>query len=192
MAKSLRGRAGRMAKKEENLAQYGAELARMLLSHVRPRPEDRILHIGSIGAAQFGEQLAPRLINSELILLVYTYDELEDTRAALAGIGNIHVINEIGDLDEDEPPFDIISCILPYHLGREAVEEVIDQGLERLARTGVMYIAGDKQRDLDRYLPVLETRARSVRQLSSNGQLRVVAIKGSDVRSGGRISGRRN
>ncbi len=187
MSKTLRGRAGRMAKKEENLVNYGVSLAQMLAAQLRPRPNDRVLHIGSPGAAQLGEQLAPRLAASELVILVYTFDELEETRAALAGLGNVQVINEIDDLDEDEPPFDIVSCIAPYQLSREHVIGLIEQGLEQLAPNGVFYLAGDKRHDFERYLQALEARTHTVNEIASNGQRRVVAVRGSDMRPVGRI-----
>src|SRR3712207_1710481 len=145
MSRQLRGRAGRMARKETDLAEYGASLAGLLATQLRPQPNDRVLQIGSPGASQLGELLAPRLGMSDLVILVHTYDELEDVRAALAGLGNVHVINEIDDLDEDEQPFNIVSCVAPYQLGRDAVLELIEQGLGWLAPDGVFYLAGGKQ-----------------------------------------------
>lgn len=184
MAKITRGRAGRMEKKATIRDTYGTTLAQMLLSHVRPQANARVLHLGSAGAARFAEQLAQRLEEGELIVLVYTYDELEDTRAALAGIGNVHVINEFDDLDPDEPPFDIVSCIAPYHLGRDTVQTLIEYGISQLTPEGSLYLAGDKQQEFDRYEEMLSSYARSTQQLSANGQYRVVAVHGRDLRPG--------
>ncbi len=192
MSRQLRGRAGRMARKETNLAEYGASLARLLATQLRTQPSDRVLHIGSPGASQLGELLAPRLGMSELVILVYTYDELEDTRAALAGLGNVHVINEIDDLDEDEPPFNVVSCIAPYQFGRDTVLELIEQGLKWLAPDGVFYLAGSKQHDFERYIEALATRAREVDQVARNGHERIVAVRGQSIRPGGGIGRRRN
>ena len=184
MAKITRGRAGRMEKKAALLDTYGATLAQMLLSHVRPQPSSRVLHIGSPGAVRFAQPLAERLSEGELVVLVYTYDELEDTRAALAGFGNVQIINEFDDLDPDEPPFDVVSCIAPYHLGRDTVRELIAYGLGQLAPSGTFYLGGDKQQELDRYEETLAMYSSNVQQLASNGQYRVVAVQGKNLRRG--------
>ena len=192
MSRQLRGRAGRMARKETDLAQYGASLAGLLATQLRPQPNDRVLHIASPGASQLGELLAPRLGMSELVILVHTYDELEDVRAALAGLGNVHVINEIDDLDEDEQPFNIVSCVAPYQLGRDTVLELIEQGLRWLAPDGVFYLAGSNQHDFERYVQALTAHAREVSEVAGNGHQRVVAVRGRNIRPGGGIGRRRN
>jgi 16S rRNA G1207 methylase RsmC len=192
MAKIVRGRAGRLNKRNEILEAYGETLARMIQGPIRAQPSDRVLHLGSPGATQVAEQLAPRLETGELVLCVYTYDELEDARAALAGVGNVLVINDLADLDEDEPPFDIVSCIAPYHLGRDTVIEQIEHGLARLAPDGAFYLAGDKQHEFDRYVEALSALAREVKEIASNGQYRVVAMQARNIRKTGRIGGRRN
>lgn len=192
MGKAVRGRAGREGKRDEIFEQYSSALAHLLQAQMRPNGAERILHLGSPGANQLGEQLAIRLTTGELVICVYTFDELEETRAALAGIGNVHVINDLEDLDEDEPPFDIVSCIAPYHLGRDTVVEQIEIGVARLASTGMFYLAGDKQREFDRYSEALSSLARDVQQIASRGQYRVVSVNGANVRKSGRISGRKS
>lgn len=192
MAKIVRGRAGRLNKRNEILEAYGTTLAHMIQAPIRPHPGDRLLHLGSPGAAHFAEHVAGRLETGELVICVYTYDELEDTRAVLAGLGNVHVINDLDDLDEDEPPFDIVSCVAPFHLGRDTVIEQITLGLARLAPAGTFYLAGDKQHEFERYVEALSALAREVQQIASNGQYRVVAVQARNIRKSGRIGGRRN
>ncbi len=192
MGKVQRGRAGRENKREEVFAQYGAALAQMLRGPLRLAGTERVLHLGSPGAAQVGEQIATQLSTGELVLCVYTFDELEDTRAALAGLGNAHVINDIEDLDEDEPPFDVVSCIAPYQLGRDAVIEQIEIGVARLAPEGLFILAGDRQHEFDRYAEALSSLARDVQQVAANGQYRIVSVHGRNIRRTGGISGRRN
>ncbi len=192
MAKTNRGRAGRENKREEVFTQYGATLAQMLRGQLRLAGTERVLHLGSPGAAQVGELVATQLTTGELVLCVYTFDELEDTRAALAGIGSVHVINDIDDLDEDEPPFDIVSCIAPYHLGRDTVIEQIQAGVDRLAPEGIFILAGDRQHEFDRYAEALSSLARDVQQVVANGQYRIATVNGRNLRRSGGISGRRN
>ncbi|HEX6291735.1 MAG TPA: class I SAM-dependent methyltransferase [Herpetosiphonaceae bacterium] len=191
MPRVVRGRAGRMLKRNEILTEYGSTLARMMQAQIRPDPGTRILHLGSPGATELAEYLAPQLDASELVICVYTFDELEDTRAALAGLGNVHVINDLEDLDEDEPPFDIVSCIAPFHLGRDTVIELIDQGVARLAADGALYLGGDKQHEFDRYVEALGMLIRDPQQIASRGQYRIVAAQGRNLRKAGRIGGRR-
>lgn len=192
MAKIVRGRAGRQNKRSELLATYGATLAQMLQAQIRPNSGARVLHLGSPGATQLAEQIAPRLDTGELVVCVYTFDELEDARAALAGLGNVHIINDLDDLDEDEPPFDIVSCIAPYQLGRDTVIEQIEAGMVRLAEGGTFYLAGDKQHEFERYVEALSALAHDVQQVAANGQYRVVAMQARNLRKTGRISSRRN
>ncbi len=192
MGKVTRGRAGRESKRDEIFAEYGSTLAQMLRSQLRLAGTERVLHLGSPGAAQVGEQIATQLSTGELVLCVYTFDELEETRASLAGLGNAHVINDIADLDEDEPPFDIVSCIAPYHLGRDTVIEQIEVGVARLAGEGTFILAGDRQHDFDRYVEALSSLARNVQPLVGNGQYRIVSANARNIRNSGRISGRRN
>ena len=192
MTKPLRGRAGRLNKRTEILDSYGATLAQMIQAPIRPKPGDRLLHLGSPGAAQFAEQIAARLETSELVVCVYTYDELEEMRAALAGVGNVLVINDLDDLDEDEPPFDIVSCIAPYQLGRDTVIEQIEQGMARLAPDGAFYLAGDRQHEFERYVEALSALAHDTQTIATSGQYRVVLVQGRNLRKTGRISGRRN
>jgi hypothetical protein len=181
-----------MLKRNEILAEYGTTLVHMLQAQIRPEPGDRMLHLGSPGATQLAEYIAPRLDPGELIVYVYTFDELEDTRAALAGLGTVHVINDLEDLDEDEPPFDIVSCIAPYHLGRDAVIELIEQGVTRLSKTGTLYLGGDKQHEFDRYVEALSAQIREVQQVVTRGQYRIVMAQGRHLRKMGGISGRRD
>lgn len=192
MAKMVRGRAGRMQKRSEIMDTYGTTLAGMLRGQVRPQPDERVLILGSAGVAQLANDIAPQLNAGEIVVCVYTFDELEDTRAALAGMGNVHVINDLADLDEDEPPFDIVACIAAYHLGREAAIEQLESGVARLAQNGTFFLAGDKQQEFDRYVEALSALARDVQPVSTRGQYRVVSVQGRNVRKSGRISGRRN
>ena len=192
MPKPMRGRAGRMQKKTELLTTYGTTLAQMLQGQVRPEPNQRLLHMGSPGATAIAQYVAPQLATGEVVVCVYTFDELEDTRAALAGLGNVHVIDDLDDLDEDEPPFDIITCTAPYHLGRDTVANLIEHGLIRLATTGTFYLAGDKQQEFDRFVEMLSASVHDVQQVASKGQYRVVSVQGRNVRKIGRIVGRRN
>ncbi len=173
-----------MEKKATILDTYGTTLAQMLLSHVRIKPNHRMLHIGNAGAVRLAEQLAEPLAEGELVILVHTYDELEDARAALAGFGNVHVINEFDDLDPDEPPFDIVTCIAPYNLGRDTVRELISYGVGQLAPQGVFYLAGDKQQEMARYEEMVSGFVRNVQVLANNGQYRVVSAQASDLRRG--------
>lgn len=176
------GRAGREQRRAEELARYGTALAQMLLNLLRPASSARILHIGSPGAARLAEHLAYRLDSGELVVCVYTFDELEETRAALAGLGNVHVINELDDLDEDEPPFDLVSCIAPYHLGRDTVLHELEQGMARLAEGGTLYLAGDRQHELERYVEHLRRLAHEVSEVAGQGQYRIVAARGRRAR----------
>jgi len=173
-----------MEKKATILDTYGATLAQMLLSHARPKANQRVLHLGNAGAVRLAEQLAEQLAEGELVVLVHTFDELEDARAALAGFGNVHVINEIDDLDPDEPPFDIVTCIAPYNLGRDTVRELIGYGIGQLAPQGTFFLAGDKQQEMPRYEEMLSSYARNMQVLANNGQYRVVAVQASDRRRG--------
>ena len=187
MGKMVRGRAGRMNKRTEILEEYSTVLAQMLQSQLRPAPTDRVLHLGSPGATLVAAALAPALGTGEVVVYVYTYDELEDTRAALAGLGNIHVINDLDDLDEDEPPFDIVSCIAPYQLGRDKVIQMIEDGIARLAATGTLYLAGDKHHEFDRYVEALDVLTRDAHEVATKGQYRVVVAQGRNIRKSGRI-----
>jgi 16S rRNA G1207 methylase RsmC len=192
MARATRGRAGREQRREESLAAYGATLAQMLQAQIRPDSGERMLHLGRPGATQLATQMAHRLDTGEVVVCVYTYDELEEARAELAGLGNVHVINELDDLDEGEPPFDIVTCIAPYHLGRDAVVAYIEQGLDRLAPNGAFYLGGDRQLEMDRYVEALSRRVHDVKEVASNGQYRVVVAQGRNLRKSGTISGRRS
>ena len=191
MPKVVRGRAGRMNKRNEILEEYSATLAQMMQAQVRPDPAARMLHLGSPGAAQVAEYFAPRLASGEIVVCVYTFDELEDTRAALAGLGNVHSINDLDDLDEDEPPFDIVTCIAPYHLGRDIVIGLIEQGIARLTDTGTFYLGGDKQREFDRYSEALGSLVRGTQQIAAKGQYRIVSAQGRNIRKAGRLTERR-
>ena len=192
MGKVTRGRAGREQKRDEIYTQYGAALAQMLRSQIKLDGGERVLHLGTPGATILAEDIAARLSTGELVVCVYTFDELEETRAALAGLGNVHVINDVEDLDEDEPPFDIVSCAAPYYLGRDAVLEQIQFGISRLAPDGTLLLAGDRQHEFDRYADFLSAAARDVQQVSANGQYRVVAARSRNMRKSGRIGGRLN
>jgi hypothetical protein len=191
MTRVTRGRAGREQRREDELERYGATLAQMLRGQIQPQSSERVLHIGSPGATQLADHVAHRLATGEIVVCVYTFDEMEEARAVLAGLGNVHVINELEDLDEDEPPFDIVSCIAPYNLGRDRVIAYIEEGIARLSPGGTFYLAGDRQHEFDRYLETVRRLAHESREVASNGQFRVVAVQGGNLRKRGAISGRR-
>ena len=175
MAKPVRGRAGRQQRREETLERYGAELAAMIIKQIEPPPGARMMHLGSPGAIALADAVAPFLAHGELVVVAYTYDEMEEIRAALAGVGNVEVINEIDDIDPDEPPYDLITCIVPYHLGRDYVEELLAAGLQLLDMQGTMVLGGDRQQGFERDLQFLGAKGSQVTPLVQNGNLRVVA-----------------
>src|SRR3712207_6089884 len=104
MPKAVRGRAGREGRRSAILANYGATLAPMILSQSKLGPEDRVLVLGSPGAVELASAFALRLSSGEVVVCVYTFEEVEDARAGLAGLGNVNVIDDLAELDEDEPP----------------------------------------------------------------------------------------
>jgi 16S rRNA G1207 methylase RsmC len=175
MAKLVTGRAGRQQRREERLEQYAAELAPLLLKQLKLTPNARVMHLGSPGAIAIGQAVAPTFESGELLIVVYSYDEMEDARAALAGLGNVEVINDIEDLDPDEQPFDIVTCIAPYQHGRDYVGELLTLGLRLLATGGTLFLAGDRQQGFERYVEMLGSAGSRVTPLAQNGQYRVVA-----------------
>lgn len=183
MPKPIHGSAGRLRQREEQREQYGVRLATMLIQQARYTPTARVLHLGSPGAIQFVQDVAPQLYNGELLLIVYTYDELEEARAALAGLGNVQVINEINDIDPDEPPFDLVTCIIPYQMRRPDIELLLDAGLRLLASTGTFYLAGDRHHDWERTTDWLTAQGMELTPLIQNGQFRI-ATAGKPVRGG--------
>ncbi len=187
MARAIRGRAGRENRRSELLAEYGATLAPMILSQARPDPDARVLVLGSPGAVELATALALRLSSGEVVVCVYTFDEVEEARAGLAGLGNVNVIDELSELDEDEPPFDLITCIAPYYLGRDAVISLIEEGVQRMQPGGLFLLAGDKQQELARYSEALSALATETRQVGERGQYRVLALRGEHIRRAGRL-----
>ena len=175
MAKVVRGRAGRVLRREQVLEQYSSALTSMLLKQLSPDPDARMMHLGSPGAVAVAHAMAHRFTTGEIVVVVYTYDEMEETRAALAGLGNVEVINDIADLDPDERPYDLMSCIIPYHLGREYVEELLATGLDLLHPEGEMLIAGDKQQGFERQLALLAQLGSRVTPVVQTGQYRIVS-----------------
>jgi hypothetical protein len=174
MAKVVRGRAGRERRREDLLETYAAALAPMLVKQVRPAPSARMMHLGSPGAVHLAEHFAPLLETGELVVMVYTYDEMEEARAALAGLGNVLVINEIEDIDPDEPPYDLMTSIVPYHLGRDYVDDLLLGGLRLLAADGLLYLAGDKQHGFERTLEVLAAAGSRITPVVQVGTMRIV------------------
>lgn len=175
MPKIVRGRAGRQQRREESLTHYNTELAAMLLKQLRISPAARIVHLGAPGAITVAEAIAPGLETGELLVVVYSYDELEEARASLAGIGNVEVINDFDDLDPDEPPFDVVTCIVPYYLGRDYVAELLRTGLNLMAREGTLFLAGDRQQGFERQIEFLGSIGSRVTPLVQNGQYRVIS-----------------
>src|SRR5919199_6792649 len=165
MAKLVTGRAGRQQRREERLEQYAAELAPLLLKQLKLTPNARVMHLGSPGAIAIGQALAPTFESSELLIVVYSYDEMEDARAALAGLGNVEVINDIEDLDPDEPPFDTVTCIAPYQHGRDYVQGLLEVGLRLLSPGGLLFLGGDRQQGLEQHLEALGSRGSRVTTL---------------------------
>jgi hypothetical protein len=174
MPKIVRGRAGRQQRREETLERYGAELAPILLKQVRIPEGARVMHLGSPGAAQVSEAIAHMLVSGELVVVVYTYDEMEELRAALAGLGNVQVINEIDDLDPDEPLYDVITCVVPFHQGQGYVEELLDSAFKLMNRDGTLYLAGDRQQGFERVVEWLGSVGSRVTPQVQIGQMRVV------------------
>jgi hypothetical protein len=146
----------------------------MLIKQVRPGPDVRMMHLGHPGAVQIAETYAPVLETGELVVVVYTYDEMEETRAALAGLGNVEVINEIEDLDPDDPPYAIMTAIVPYHLGRAYVDKLLLNGVRLLAADGLLYIAGDRQQGFERHLEILAAAGSRITPVVQVGTMRVV------------------
>jgi 16S rRNA G1207 methylase RsmC len=175
MAKLITGRAGRQQKREERLEKYTAALLPLLLKQLKIDPATRVLHLGSPGAAAIVEAIAPHLTSGEMLVVVYSYDEMEDTRAALAGLGNVEVVNELDDIDPDEPPFNLVTCIAPYQHGRDYVDELLAASLELLAPSGVLVLGGDRQQGLERNLETLAANGSGLTRLAQNGQYQVVS-----------------
>ena len=176
MAKVIRGTAGRMRQREEQLEEYGSSLASLLIKQVKITPGARVMHLGSPGAITVARAIAPALETGELVVVVYTYDETEDARAALAGLGNVEVIDSIDDVDPDEPPYDLLTCIIPFQHRRDYVDQLFAAGMRLLARGGTLILAGDRQQGLERHLAELRARGSEVTPLSSNGQFRVLGV----------------
>lgn len=174
MPKVVRGRAGREQRREDVLESYTASLVPMLLKQVRVVPNANMLHVGSPGAVYLAESFAPLLATGELVVMVYTYDEMEETRSALAGLGNVHVINEIADIDPDEPPYALMTSILPYNLGRDYVDEMLLQAIRLLASDGLFYLAGDKQHGFERSLETLVAAGSRITPVVQVGTMRIV------------------
>ncbi len=183
MAKVITGRAGRQKRREERLEDYAAALVPMMLKQIKFTPESRILLLGSPGVVQLADNLAHALTTGEILIVVFTYDEMEDTRAALAGLGNVEVINEFEDIDPDEPPFDVAVSLAPYHQGREYVDRLLQAGLELLAAEGTLFVGGDKQQGFERTVEALGALGSQVTPVVQNGQYRIVAA--SKPRRGG-------
>ncbi len=175
MAKVVTGRAGRERRREEQLEQYAADVTPMLLRQLKLAPETHIMHLGSTGATAIAEAIAPNLIGGEMLIVVYTYDEMEELRAALAGLGNVEVINEIEDVDPDEPPFEIITSIVPYQHGRDYVDELLASGLRLLSPSGTLVVAGDRQQGFERHLEALAASGSRVTTLTQNVHYRVAS-----------------
>lgn len=175
MPKVTTGRAGRQRRREERLDEYVATLTPMVLKQIRFVPESRILLLGSPGIVPLAETLAHALTTGEILIVVYTYDEMEETRAALAGIGNVEIVNEIDDIDPEEPRFDVGASIVPYQHGRAFVDELLVAGLRLLADGSTLYIAGDRQQGFERTVEVLRNAGSTVTPVVQNGQYRLAA-----------------
>lgn len=174
MPKVVRGRAGREQKREEVLDTYTESLVPMLLKQVRPGPNVHMIHLGTPGAIQLAEAFAPQLATGELVVMVYTFDEMEEARAALAGLGNVLVINEIEDIDPDEPPYALMTSIIPFYLGRDYVNKMLINGIRLLAGDGLLYIAGDKQHGFERHLEALTAAGSRITPVVQVGTMRIV------------------
>lgn len=174
MPKVVRGRAGREQKREDVLDSYVESLVPMLLKQVRPGPHVHMMHLGNPGAVQLAEAFASMLVTGELVVMVYTYDDMQEARAALAGLGNVQVINELEDIDPDEPPYQLMTSIVPFNLGRDYVNKMLLNAIKLLATDGLLYIAGDKQLGFDRHLEALTAARSRITPVVQVGSLRIV------------------
>jgi hypothetical protein len=188
MPKVIRGRAGREQRREDLLESYTAALAPMLVKQLRVAPDARMMHLGSPGAVLIAETFAPALETGELVVVVYSYDEMEETRAALAGLGNAEVINEIEDVDPDEPPYNVMTSIVPYHLGYNYVNDLLASGLRLLTSDGLLYLAGDRQHGFERHLEHLAGVGSRITPVVQVGTLRIVTASKPGPRGGLRRS----
>ncbi len=187
MAKVLRGRAGREDRRSDQIDTYGSELAQLLLGQMRPRPTDHILHLGNPGVIPLLTNLAPRVAGGTITALVYSYDELIATQSALAAFEQVTVVNEWAEIDP-RARFDLISSVVPYHLGVAYVEQILTVALQQLKPSGGLLIAGDQYHDFDRYLTLLRTLVTSMQTVATSGQNRIVQVEARAVkRKGGLI-----
>ena len=184
MPKIIRGSAGAIQRREEIMERYGTSLATMLLKQIKHPANDRLMHLGTPGAITFAQGIAPLLASGELVVVVFTYDDMEEARAALAGLGNVHVINELEDLDPDDPLYDIITCTVPYYQGHEYTQKLLETGLRLLSPTGTLYIAGDRQQEFDRDTSYLRGLGSTLTQVAQEGQLRIMSAT-KPLRGGG-------
>ncbi|MBA3945678.1 MAG: methyltransferase [Herpetosiphonaceae bacterium] len=187
MPKVLRGRAGREDRRSDQIDTYGAELAQLLLGQLRPRPADHILHLGNPGVIPLVTNLAPRVPSGSITALVYSYDELVATQAALAAFEQVIVANEWAEIDP-LVRFDLITSVVPYHLGVAYVEQILTVALQQLKPTGGLLIAGDQYHEFDRYLGLLRTLVTGMQTVATSGQNRVVQVEARAVkRKGGLV-----
>ncbi len=187
MAKIVRGSAGRIQRREDIMDRYGSSLAAMLLKQIKRPENSRIMHMATPGAIPFAQGIVPMLQTGELVLVVFSYDDMEDARAALAGVGNVHVINELEDLDPDDPPYDIITCIVPYNRPHEYTHQLFETALRLLSPTGTFYVGGDRQQDFEREIGFLRGVGSSPTQVAQEGQMRIMSAskpaRGGNLRS---------
>jgi 16S rRNA G1207 methylase RsmC len=184
MPKMVRGSAGRIQRREEIMERYGANLAMMLLKQLKQPGDGRMMHLGTPGAIAFAQGVAPLLETGELVVVVFSYDDMEDARAALAGLGNVEVINELDDLDPDEPSYDTITCTVPYNRGHEYTARLLETALRLLSPTGTLLVGGDRQQDFERDIGFLRESGSTVTQVAQEGQLRLVSAT-KPTRGGG-------
>lgn len=183
MPKPTRGRAGREGRRSEQRDSYGAELAALLGKQLRFQPTFQMLHLGYPGAIALLSEVAGKLTEGELTVLVYSFDELEETQAALSKYSNVQVVNEFEELPR-YVEYDVITSIVPYHLGQPYIEQLLRMGLARLKSTGVFMLGGDRQHEFERYLTVLQSLASPIATVATNGSLRVVQVEAGARRRG--------
>lgn len=171
------------------MERYGASLATMLLKQVKQPANGRMMHLGTPGAIAFAQGVAPLLEAGELVVVVFSYDDMEDARAALAGLGNVEVINELDDLDPEEEPYDIITCTVPYNRRHDYTQKLLATALRLLSPGGTLLVGGDRQQDFDRDLGFLRGTGSTVTQVAQEGQLRLMSAT-KPVRGGGLIRSR--
>lgn len=184
MTRPTNGRAGREGKRNEIRDSYGEELAQLMSRQLPLHPTTNLLHLGSVGALPLLRLALPRLPNGSATALVYTFDEVARTQAALSAFPQVTVINEWEELPPDTR-YEVVTSIVPYHLSMTFIDQIIATGLASLKPGGVFIMGGDKRKDFERYQAMLAHRVDNVQTLATNSHQRVVQAEASAVRKRG-------